>query len=525
MKPLRVLVALDGSPRSALALSWIRPPLVPAGSVVCVLRCVGDGFHSAAISDARRQAEWIERRGPRAYSRLVDGFDVGRIAEAAVTNAIDRILIVAPDERAGGFAPSLPARLAAGGLPVVALPRESAAQDGRARDVLVVLDGSKAAESSVVDAAAHVRETGGTLHLLRILPPFARAFPAVGRGPMESPARAELERLAATVPDVAVHTDVAHGPMAVAVGDVLGRKRFDLVLVGRPAPGRLEIARHWDLGYLRSPVCPILVRTATRPRAPSRRSSGSSASTGHVRAANEDRMVAHDRDGIYVVADGVSGCGRGAEAAQIVVDAIQSYIGPRVSKASAAPPWQLKRWMDQAIANAAVRLQVAGGLNDRPMSTTLCVAWLVGDCALLAHIGDSPIFLRREGAVRKLTTDHNVASELFQAGIIGLDAVATHPLASVLTRSLNGHDAPQPEYQVLQLLPNDRLLLCSDGLTRHMAGLDELERHLRTGSPEFVAKDLVRAALARGGLDNVSVVVVDPTVDRPRRRRIRLRAA
>ncbi|MBI5162017.1 MAG: serine/threonine-protein phosphatase [Micrococcales bacterium] len=129
--------------------------------------------------------------------------------------------------------------------------------------------------------------------------------------------------------------------------------------------------------------------------------------------------------------------------------------------------------------------------------------------AVVVNVGDSRVYRFEAGRLHQVTTDHSVVQELVDAGELDADAAEYHPAANIITRALGFHEAPRPDFVRLPAAAGLRLLLCSDGLTKEVD-----RRHLRlllaSGlSAEVTASALVDAALAAGGRDNVSVIVVD----------------
>ena len=142
------------------------------------------------------------------------------------------------------------------------------------------------------------------------------------------------------------------------------------------------------------------------------------------------------------------------------------------------------------------------------MATTLVAALARHGRVTLAHIGDSRAYLLHGGRLTRLTTDHTFVQTLIDAGRLTPAEARRHPYRSVVLKSLNAEEEPHPDVFDVPVTPGDRLLLCSDGLTdfvdeRVVAAL------LPHGHPDDAAQDLVDAALAAGGRDNVTCVVSD----------------
>ena len=145
--------------------------------------------------------------------------------------------------------------------------------------------------------------------------------------------------------------------------------------------------------------------------------------------------------------------------------------------------------------------------------TTAVVAVIVDDNGvakwLLANLGDSRIYRVTDGRLEQISVDHSVVQELIDAGEITAEQAATHPERHVITRALGSPEGIHPDFFLLPLGSVERLLLCSDGVTG-MIRDEEIEQILETvADPRDAADRLVRAAVAAGGRDNATAVVVD----------------
>jgi PPM family protein phosphatase len=128
---------------------------------------------------------------------------------------------------------------------------------------------------------------------------------------------------------------------------------------------------------------------------------------------------------------------------------------------------------------------------------------------LLANLGDSRIYRLAEGRLEQISVDHSVVQELIDAGQITVEEAAVHPERHVITRALGSPGGIEPDFFLLPLGSVERLLLCSDGVTG-MIEDEEIEGILETvADPRDAADELVRAAVAAGGRDNATAVVVD----------------
>ena len=127
----------------------------------------------------------------------------------------------------------------------------------------------------------------------------------------------------------------------------------------------------------------------------------------------------------------------------------------------------------------------------------------------IAHVGDSRVYLIRDGNIRLLTSDHSWVNEQVMSGLIDSEQARTHPLRNVVTRALGGKEGLEVDMQVLELKDGDLLLLCSDGLTSMMEDVEILEV-VKAGGQEVnvVARQLVEAANTSGGEDNITTIAL-----------------
>jgi hypothetical protein len=147
------------------------------------------------------------------------------------------------------------------------------------------------------------------------------------------------------------------------------------------------------------------------------------------------------------------------------------------------------------------------------MGTTLTAVRVVDGVGHLAHVGDSRAYLARGGALRRLTDDHTLVNRMVKAGEISPDEADVHPHRNVLTRVLGTEPEVRVDVQEIPLMDGDRLLLCSDGLFG-MVNEDQIQAIVETEpDPQKAADQLVRAANRAGGIDNITVVVLDAEGD------------
>ncbi|WP_456825478.1 PP2C family protein-serine/threonine phosphatase [Cellulomonas sp. P5_E12] len=232
-----------------------------------------------------------------------------------------------------------------------------------------------------------------------------------------------------------------------------------------------------------------------------RTSWGSATDRGLVREVNEDALLAYPP--VFLVADGMGGHDAGDLASRIAVEEFAQLAGQAAATAD-----DVHACFDRTAAR--IRTEFTGG---RQGGTTVAGVAVTehdgGSYWLVFNVGDSRVYLWSGDELEQVSVDHSVVQELLDLGEIDRGEAATHPDRHVLTRALGTGDPPEPEYWLLPAGLHDRLLICTDGLTRELDD-DVLARVLAgTADPQDAAAELVRLALDHGARDNVSAVVVD----------------
>ena len=234
---------------------------------------------------------------------------------------------------------------------------------------------------------------------------------------------------------------------------------------------------------------------------------GKSAAVSHVgkiRANNQDSGYAGEH--LFVVADGMGGHAGGDVASAIAVNRIIETDRQFASSSDA----EFALHTALTAANAQLAETVFDHSELTGMGTTVSGMLLVNGQVVIAHIGDSRIYLLREGELTQVTADHTFVQRLVDSGRITEEEAAVHPRRSVLMRVLGDVDAtPEIDTSIMATQPGDRWLLCSDGLSSYVS-TDKILSALTTIPDAADAADrLVKDALDQGAPDNVTVVLVD----------------
>ena len=225
---------------------------------------------------------------------------------------------------------------------------------------------------------------------------------------------------------------------------------------------------------------------------------GSRTDIGCLRDHNEDSLVVEPP--LYAVADGMGGHAAGEVASEIAVRTLSDAINAH-SDTNALINAVIEA--NHAVISAARKKGRAG------MGTTLTAALLHEDRLSIAQVGDSRAYLLHQGKMQQITRDHSLMADMIELGEITPEEAKVHPKRSVITRALGSDPGMQPDVYEINVSAGDRLLLCSDGLSSMLD--DEAIEHVlvRTRDPQRAASILVNDAIAEGGHDNITVIVLD----------------
>lgn len=230
--------------------------------------------------------------------------------------------------------------------------------------------------------------------------------------------------------------------------------------------------------------------------------------TGLRRKENEDSYRVDEELGLWIVADGLGGHSNGEIASAIACDVISEDVQRGASLQSAIEH-----------AHRAVLQEIKRRDLDSNMGTTVVVLRLEKDRYEIAWVGDSRAYLF-DGNLTQLTRDHSTINELLAQGAISEKSAATHPQRHALSRSLGVSERNESEAGIVAgtLKAGQQILLCTDGLTDELSDAQILGELRINGSPDEQADALLKAALANGGRDNLTLAIVGSGVSRARRR-------
>ncbi len=238
---------------------------------------------------------------------------------------------------------------------------------------------------------------------------------------------------------------------------------------------------------------------------------------GRRRTANEDAFYLDNDLGLYVVADGMGGHAAGEVASQEAVDTVHGMVrrGQDVlRKVAAGDP-------DASSLRAAIRLlesavQAATYMvysiaehepDQKGMGTTLSALAICGEYGITAQVGDSRVYMVRDGQAAALTEDHTLVAWQVKQGIITEEEALISPHRNVITRAVGSREYVQVDTRYFEVRPGDRFLVCSDGLHGYLTD-NEIPPVAELG-PELAVRRFVEIANDRGGRDNITAVVVE----------------
>ncbi|MBK4735310.1 PP2C family protein-serine/threonine phosphatase [Noviherbaspirillum pedocola] len=229
--------------------------------------------------------------------------------------------------------------------------------------------------------------------------------------------------------------------------------------------------------------------------------SASRSHPGAVREINEDALLDCPERGLWAVADGMGGHSRGDMASRVTIDTLEHMpAAPGLTQAVAE--------VHERLQSVNHQLQMEAALRDVGTIGTTVVVLLAANhrCAYL-WVGDSRIYRFRDGQLTQLTSDHSVVGELVARGALSPQDAASHPARNLITRAIGAMEPLDAEDGLVDVSAGDMFLLCSDGLSNEV-GNEEIARLLACHDCHRAAEGLVDLALAHGGRDNVSVVVI-----------------
>jgi protein phosphatase len=229
---------------------------------------------------------------------------------------------------------------------------------------------------------------------------------------------------------------------------------------------------------------------------------------GRIRAGNEDSLYADANTGrgLFIVADGMGGHAAGEVASEMAVTIVAQELAGLES--IHAPDARDRLATALRHANSAIYQRTVREAEKQGMGTTASVLVLSDAGYLIGQVGDSRVYLLRAGVLRQLTKDHSYVQEQVDAGYLTPEQARYHPYSNVITRCVGANEAVEPDLFSGEVQPGDVFLVASDGLTG-MVDDRRLQQLLSSNAaPRRVVDALIAEANGRGGLDNITAILV-----------------
>ena len=227
---------------------------------------------------------------------------------------------------------------------------------------------------------------------------------------------------------------------------------------------------------------------------------------GVVRSGNEDSFLLNCSGGLFIVADGMGGHAAGEVASEMAVQIVSAELGSLRGLSDAEAASRMRSAIRKA--NAAIFDRTLAEHDKRGMGTTATVMVLFSRRYLIGQVGDSRAYLLREGDLLQLTKDHSYVQEQVDAGLLTPEQARTHPYSNVITRCVGANEDVAPDIYFGNLERGDVVLLASDGLTGMLEDQQLATIMSAEENPETCVNKMIADANRRGGLDNITAIVI-----------------
>lgn len=240
---------------------------------------------------------------------------------------------------------------------------------------------------------------------------------------------------------------------------------------------------------------------------------GAATDKGRSREANEDAFAVDAEAGLFLVSDGMGGHRGGELASNIVAEDLPVMIETGLVKIRSYSTQAIRSFLKKTVViqSKHVKLEGTSETGFKDMGSTVVVLLIAGDRAYIANAGDSRVYRYRGGKFAQVSKDQSVVSELLDKGKIDQEQAENHPALGEITYYIGMEEKIKPFVRSFVLKKDDRLLLCSDGLTDMVEDKDIASVLHEQGDPQAACDELVKKANAAGGHDNITLVIVDIT--------------
>jgi PPM family protein phosphatase len=229
---------------------------------------------------------------------------------------------------------------------------------------------------------------------------------------------------------------------------------------------------------------------------------------GMIRSGNEDSFFAHatPQAGLFIVADGMGGHAAGEVASEMAVQIVARELSPIADLHGDGVRDKVSLALREA--NRAIFERTLAESDKQGMGTTASVLMLSGKRYLIGQVGDSRIYMLRDGGLKQLTKDHSYVQEQVDAGLLTPEQARYHPYSNVITRCVGAGESIEPDTFAGEVKPGDVFLVASDGLTGMVDDRRLQQLLLSRATARRVVDALIAEANYRGGLDNITAIVV-----------------
>jgi len=225
---------------------------------------------------------------------------------------------------------------------------------------------------------------------------------------------------------------------------------------------------------------------------------------GMRRTNNEDAIYINEQKNLYLVADGMGGCNAGEVASSTAISAF-------VEAMENAENGEILDKMISAVTqcNKKVYQKSRENIEFLDMGTTLVAVTIENEKMFVVHVGDSRVYLFRENNLQQITTDHSYVMELVKIGSITREEAEVHPKRNIITRAIGIREEVEADTVIEDVKQGDKILLCTDGLSNMVSKGEMTKILIEQCSTEEKVKKLVVLANEKGGLDNISLILIE----------------
>lgn len=231
---------------------------------------------------------------------------------------------------------------------------------------------------------------------------------------------------------------------------------------------------------------------------------------GMIRENNEDSLIVEEqgRYSLYAVADGMGGHKAGEIASDIAISVIRDYFVNNCLHDDFMAPLFINESLEAS--NMKIREKSLSNEEYFGMGTTItmCVIDSEDNIAYIGNVGDSRTYLIRNNEIKQITEDHTYVHELVRERKITTEEAKKHPKRNVITRAVGSEDYVLVDIFEIELVENDILLLCSDGLTTHLSD-EKIKEIINTFGCSQSVERLIKLSNESGGTDNITVIIID----------------